>query len=151
MTPLINPDGLVVMDIHQTIESANGSVNIVNVGDVPITSRKEAAAKVAVRDHDTIMLGGLIETSKSKSATGVPYLKDIPLLGYLFRNTSEKEVRNELIVLIRPTVLPTPEIASLTAKAEKAKMPGVSQMEEETQKEDAKRLKQADKKRGNYK
>ena len=40
VTPLINPDGLVVMDIHQKIESANGSVNIANVGDVPVTSQK---------------------------------------------------------------------------------------------------------------
>src|SRR5882762_5608434 len=132
------------MDIHQTIESANGSVNIVNVGDVPITSRKEAGAKVSVRDHDTIILGGLIETSKSKSATGVPFLKDIPLLGYAFRSTSDKEVRNELIVLIRPTVLPTPEVAALMARAEKEKMPGVSEMEAEVQGAEGRRLKAAE-------
>ena len=144
VTPLINPDGLVVMDIHQTIESANGSVNIANVGDVPITSRKEAQAKVSVRDHDTIMLGGLIETSKSKSASGVPYLKDIPVLGYLFRSTSEKETRNELIVLIRPTVLPTPEVAALTATAEKAKMPGISRAEKELRADEARRQQQAE-------
>ena len=40
-------------------------------------------------------------------------LKDIPLIGFLFRSTSTKQVRNELIVLIRPTVLPTPEVAAL--------------------------------------
>jgi general secretion pathway protein D len=145
VTPLINPDGLVVMDIHQTIESANGSVNIANVGDVPITSRKEAAAKVSVRDHDTIILGGLIETSKTKTASGVPFLKDVPMLGYLFRSSSDSEVRNELIVLIRPTVLPTPEVAALTARAEKNKMPGVRRTESEIQIEEANRLKQLEK------
>jgi general secretion pathway protein D len=144
VTPLINPDGLVVMDIHQTIESANGSVNIANVGDVPVTSRKEAAAKVSVRDHDTIILGGLIETSKTKTASGVPFLKDVPMLGYLFRSSSDNTVRNELIVLIRPTVLPTPEVASLTARAEKNKMPGVRRAETEIQTEEANRLKQLD-------
>jgi general secretion pathway protein D len=137
VTPLINPDGLVVMDIHQTIESANGSVNIVNVGDVPVTSRKEAIAKVSVRDRDTIILGGLIETSKNKVASGVPFLKDIPVLGYAFRSTSEQKIRNELIVLIRPTVLPTPEIAALAARREKMAMPLVRQLEKEIQKEDA--------------
>ena len=142
VTPLINPDGLVVMEIHQTIESASGSVNIANIGDVPITSRKEASAKVSVRDHDTIILGGLIETTKSKSNSGVPFLKDIPLLGYLFRSSSDKEDRNELIVMIRPTVLPTPEVAAMTAKAEKEKMPGVRRAEEEIGAEEAKRLKQ---------
>jgi len=145
VTPLINPDGLVVMDIHQTIESANGSVVIANVGEVPITSRKEAAAKVSVRDHDTIILGGLIETSKTKSSSGVPFLKDVPMLGYLFRSSTDSEVRNELIVLIRPTVLPTPEVAALTARAEKDKMPGVKRTEAEVQTEEANRLKQLEK------
>jgi general secretion pathway protein D len=142
VTPLINPDGLVVMDIHQTIESANGSVVIANVGEVPVTSRKEAAAKVSVRDHDTIILGGLIETSKTKSGSGVPFLMNVPLLGYLFRSNSDKETRNELVVLIRPTVLPTPEVAALTARAEKDKMPGVKRAETEIQTEEANRLKQ---------
>jgi general secretion pathway protein D len=144
VTPLINPDGLVVMDIHQTIESANGTVTIANVGDVPITSRKEAAAKVSVRDHDTIILGGLIETSKTRSGSGVPFLKDVPILGYLFRSTSDKEVRNELVVLIRPTVLPTPEVAALTARAEKDRMPGVRRFEGEVKSEEGRRLKKAD-------
>jgi general secretion pathway protein D len=145
VTPLINVDGLVVMDIHQKIDSVAGTVNIANVGDVPITSSKEAQASVAVRDHDTIMLGGLIETDKNKSKSGVPLLMDVPLLGYLFRSSTASETRNELIVLIRPTVLPTPEVAALTATAEKNKMPGVHSTEREFQAEDAKRLKQANK------
>lgn len=144
VTPLINPDGLVVMDIHQTIESANGSVNIVNVGDVPITSRKEASAKVSVKDRDTIILGGLIENSKTKSNSGVPFLKDLPLLGVAFRSSTDREVRNELIVLIRPTVLPTPEVAAQTARAEKAAMPLVRQMEKGFREDEAKRIHESD-------
>lgn len=144
VTPLINPDGLVVMDIHATIESANGSVTIANVGDVPVTSRKEAAAKVSVRDRDTIVLGGLIETSKNKNNSGVPLLKDIPILGVLFRSSSDTEVRNELIVLLRPTVLPTPEVAALTAKAEKNKLPGIKRAEKEIEREENLRLKKVD-------
>jgi len=145
VTPLINPDGLVVMDIHQKIDSFEGNVTIQNVGDVPITSEKDASAKVAVRDHDTVMLGGLIETQKTSNNSGVPILKDVPLLGFLFRTSSKDNTRSELIVLIRPTVLPTPEVAALTARAEKDKMPGVRRLEEEVRAEEAKRLHQADK------
>jgi len=123
VTPLINPDGLVVMDISIQIDGLAGSVVIVNVGEVPITSSKTASAKVSVRDHDTIILGGLIYAEKDKSGSGVPYLMNIPLLGYLFRNSSINNKRTELTVLIRPTVLPTPEIAALTATAEQNKMP----------------------------
>jgi general secretion pathway protein D len=145
VTPLINPDGLVVMDIHTKIDTFEGNVTIQNVGDVPVTSSKEASAKVSVRDHDTIILGGLIETDKNSANSGVPILMDIPLLGYLFRSTHTDGKRTELIVLIRPTVLPTPEIAALTATAEKNKMPGVRGTEKELRDDEMQRLKQADK------
>ena len=143
VTPLINPDGLVVLEIHQKIESFEGNVTMPNIGDVPITSEKDAQAKVSVRDHDTIILGGLIETDKNKNKSGVPFLMDIPMLGYLFRSTSSDETRKELIVLIRPTVLPTPEIAALTATAEKNKMSGVRAAEKELRSEEVQRLKQS--------
>jgi general secretion pathway protein D len=145
VTPLINPEGLVVMEISQQIESVSGSVNIANIGNVPITSSKSANAQVAVRDHETIMLGGLIETDKTDSYSGVPVLMDIPLLGSLFKSTTKTEDRTELIVLIRPTVLPTPEVAFLATKAEKNKMPGVRATENEIQIEENKRIKKLDK------
>jgi general secretion pathway protein D len=145
VTPLINPDGLVVMDIHQRIDSFKGNVTVQGVGDVPVTSQKEATAKVAVRDHDTIMLGGLIENSKTSDNSGVPFLKDIPLLGFLFRKTSADATRSELIVLIRPTVLPTPEVAALSAKAETSRMPEIKQMQAETEAAIADRMKKVDK------
>jgi general secretion pathway protein D len=144
VTPLINPEGLVVMDIHQKIDSFEGNVTIQNVGDVPVTSSKDATAKVAVRDHDTVILGGLIETDKNSNYSGVPYLKDIPLLGYLFRSSHHEENRTELIVLIRPTVLPTPEVAALAAKSVKNEMPMIRKMEIEVQADEAKRSKALD-------
>src|SRR5205823_11545287 len=93
---------------------------------IPTTIDREANAKVAVQDGQTVMLGGFISTDRSKSASGVPLLKDIPILGNLFRSTSKTLNRKELMVLIRPTVLPTPQIAALVAKQEKGKLPGIS-------------------------
>ncbi len=138
VTPLINVEGLVVMDIHQKIDSFQGNVVIQGVGEVPITSSKEAQAKVAVRNHETIMLGGLIETDKSKSASGVPFLMDIPLLGYLFKSGNTSEQRKELVVLIRPTVLETPQIAADVAELETQKMPGVARARLEMKREETK-------------
>jgi len=117
--PLITSDGLVVLDINQTIEGENGTVSIDANLKVPKTVRHTAQSKVAVRDGETIILGGLIRTSMTKSVSGVPVLKDIPGLGALFRSTSESPTRKELMVLIRPTVLKTPELASLAAQAER--------------------------------
>jgi general secretion pathway protein D len=127
--PLVNADGLVVMDIRQKVESYDGDVSIQNVGDVPITSQKEANAKVAVRDGETVMLGGFISTEKNKSHGGVPILKDIPLIGNLFRSNRESDSRRELIVMIRPTVLPTPESAATFLSEERTRLPGTKEAE----------------------
>jgi len=137
--PLINSDGLVVMDIRQKIQSLGNDV-IISGNPVPQTIDREANAKVSVRDRETIILGGFISSEHRKSASGVPFLKDIPILGNFFKSTSKKEVRNELMVMIRPTVLPTPEIAAVVAREEKGKLPGITSAERETNEVERKRL-----------
>jgi len=99
---------------------------------------------VAVKDRDTIILGGMISTSQTKTKSGVPYLKDIPLLGNFFRSNANTEERVELIVLLRPTVLPTPEAAAAVANVERMKLPGVRRAETEIHAQEAQRLKQAE-------
>jgi general secretion pathway protein D len=136
--PLINPDGLVVMDIQQNIQQL-GPNQIIDGNPVPTTTERSAQAKVAVRDRETIILGGFISTTKSKSKSGVPYLKDIPGLGILFRSSDDQMKRVELIVLLRPTVLPTPEAAALVAATERDKLSGVKQGEFEIREEERKR------------
>lgn len=136
--PLINPDGLVVMDIRQNIEEVTGNTTIDN-NPVPITSKRQAEAKVAVKDRETIILGGFIRSSKSKSNSGVPFLKDIPGLGVLFRSSNNDSQQDELIVLIRPTVLPTPEVASKFATEERARLSGVKQGERDLRVEEEER------------
>lgn len=116
--PLINPDGLVILEIAQNIEEIGEFIQIDN-NKVPTTTRRQAQTKVAVRNGDVIILGGMITSKKTRTKTGVPLLKDIPLLGALFRSEGESNSRKELMVLIRPTVLPTPRRppASATANA----------------------------------
>jgi len=139
--PLITSDGLVVLDINQTIEGENGTVAIDANLRVPKTVRHTAQAKVAVKDSETIILGGLIRSAKTKSKSGVPVLKDIPGLGALFSTTSENPTRRELMVLIRPTVLKTPELASLTAQAERQRSAGMRSVERTMAEEERKHVK----------
>ncbi len=127
--PLINPDGLVVMDIQADVEQLGPGVQIAGVGSVPTTTKRQAGAKVAVRDGETIILGGFISDSRTTSDTGIPYLKDIPGLGNLFKSRSFQNLRTELIMLMRPTVLPTPAAAALVATTERNKLSGVKQAE----------------------
>lgn len=138
--PLINVDGLVVMDIDQRVDNVGENVKIDN-NDVPTTVERSANAKVSVRDGETVILGGFIRSEKRDSNSGVPFLKDIPLLGYLFRSTSRSDQRVELMILIRPKVLQTPEDAALVAVEEKGKMPGISKAERAFNADEAKEQK----------
>jgi general secretion pathway protein D len=126
VTPFINPDGLVVMQIQQEIDDLNGFTTITGVGDIPNTIKRTLNSEIAVRDRDTVMLGGFIKNAKSTSRSGVPLLQDIPLLGALFSSHSNSKSREELIVLMRPTVLKTPEIAAANTITEGRRLPGVS-------------------------
>ena len=126
--PFINPDGLVVMDINQVVQDIIGE-KLIDGNPVPITAERSANAKIAVKDREAVMLGGFIRTKKTKTVSGVPVLKDIPLLGLLFSNTADTMDRKELIVMMRPTVLPTPESASAAAQMERDNLPGVKRAE----------------------
>jgi general secretion pathway protein D len=136
VTPFITPDGLVVMEIVQEINDVSGWKSMGQNTELPITTERSAQATISVRDGETVMLGGFIKSSKSKSKSGVPVLKDIPLLGMLFRSSTKGDTRSELIVLLRPKVLSTPQEASIAAGEEKARLPGVSAAEQQFLKEE---------------
>lgn len=144
VTPSITSNGLVALDIHQTIEEANGSVTIADVGDVPITRRTERSAKAIVSDRSVLVLDGSIEQTHATPRPGT--FKRILTLNGLFHHSKSVTNQNELIVLLRPTILPTPEVAAQLSKAEKDRMPGVKRAELEIQTEEAKQLKQLEKK-----
>ncbi len=110
VTPHINPKGFVVMEITQTADNLLDPVQI-DGNEVPVISKRELTAEIAVNDRSTIILGGLVNTRKSKGRSKVPVLGDIPLLGTFFRADSRSDTRSELIVLITPYVLLTPEDA----------------------------------------
>ena len=132
--PFINAEGLVVMDIHQRVQSVQGKVSI-NGNDVPITSDADSSAYVAVRDRETVVLGGYIRDERSKNGSGMPILKDIPILGNLFRSTSKSAKRSEMLMFIRPTVLPTPEAAALATAEERDRAPAIRRAEMEAEKD----------------
>lgn len=131
VTPFINPDGLVVLDINQQINDISGNVQIEGVGNVPTTDNRTFTSEVAVKDRDTIVLGGFTDTESDKSSSGVPLLQDIPIIGNLFKSPSSNKTRDELLVLMRPTVLRTPEAASIEAVRQEVKSPGITGAERE--------------------
>ncbi|MGH7939804.1 MAG: secretin N-terminal domain-containing protein [Limisphaerales bacterium] len=134
VTPFINPDGLVVLDINQQINDISGNVQIEGVGAVPTTDNRTFTSEVAVKDRDTIVLGGFTDTETDKSSSGIPLLEDIPIIGRLFKSPNSNKTRDELLVLMRPTVLKTPEDASIQAVKEEMRSPGIAGAEREERK-----------------
>ena len=82
-----------------------------NIGGIeaPIFSTRRADTYVTVRDGETVIIGGLITARESEGETKVPLVGDIPLLGNLFRSTSVNSTKTELLIVLTPHVVRTPE------------------------------------------
>lgn len=101
--PRVNPGGLVFMEIKAE-QSTPGATDTAVGGNVPV-DKKTIETEVAVQSGDTVLLGGLIQQSDTSSNSGVPGLKNIPLIGRLFGESGHEKSRKELLVLITPTVV----------------------------------------------
>jgi general secretion pathway protein D len=142
--PFITPDNLVVMEINQTIAQV-GAPTKIDGNDIPSTENRSASSTVTVRNKESILLGGYITASTARSSSGVPGLSSVPILGNLFSSKSRNGKRTEMMVLLRPTVLPTPADAATMADAERARLPGVRVAEKEFEKTEEAENNKADK------
>ncbi|MFQ5588157.1 MAG: type II secretion system secretin GspD [Nitrospiria bacterium] len=105
VNPHINTTGLVTLDISLELSDASKSA-IEGESDIRIFKRN-AKTNMVVQDGQTIVVGGLIDEKKEKVVNKVPFLGDIPILGFLFRNTKESTKKTELILVITPHVIRT--------------------------------------------
>ena len=103
VVPLINSEKEVSLDILQKLDSVAGSTTV-SGNQIPNIATRYIRTNVSAGNGSTIVLGGLIEDSKQKNNTGIPYLSRIPYLGALFRSTTNNKMRTELIILMRPEV-----------------------------------------------
>ncbi|GEM_PF-1673255 len=108
VTPQINPDGFVRMKIYQKVSDQTGSTVDVGPGvTAPIFFTREAETTTVVKDHETVVLGGLITSRVENREVKVPILGDIPGLGLLFRTQTDTTNRKELLVVLTPHVIRT--------------------------------------------
>ncbi len=105
VTPLITPDNRVVMDIDVRDDAVGQLVQSATGGSVPSIDTREIVTQVLVNDGQTVVLGGILETTKTKSVNKVPYLGDIPVLGNLFKSTTDIRDKTELLIFITPKIL----------------------------------------------
>src|ERR1700676_628241 len=105
VTPLITPDNRVVLDIDVSDDSVGSQVTSATGGSVPSIDTRQIITQVLVNDGQTVVLGGILDTTKTRSANKVPFLADIPVLGYLFKSTTNINNKTELLIFITPKIL----------------------------------------------
>ena len=109
--PRINPSRYVTLEISQSANTLGDQTDVGNGSTMYKINKRELTASISLPSRSTIVLGGLVETDYSSSESHIPILGSIPILGALFRSESKTRQRTELLVLITPYVLMTPEEA----------------------------------------
>ncbi|MGH7459336.1 MAG: AMIN domain-containing protein [Longimicrobiaceae bacterium] len=101
VTPHVTADGHILMDLHAERSSAQLAASDIGV----IFQTQEGTTRLMVRDGETAVIGGLTVTEVSKTRTGIPLLMDIPLLGALFQTTRQEEQKQDLLIMVTPTIV----------------------------------------------
>ncbi|MCZ6770673.1 MAG: type II secretion system secretin GspD [Proteobacteria bacterium] len=127
ITPRVNANGLVVLDVIQevsdVIETTTSEISS------PTIQQRRIETTVAVQSGETVALGGLIRDIRSDSISGIPLLSDIPILGNLFKTNSESTRRTELIILITPRVIHNSEEATEAMEELRGRMKGLQPLQ----------------------
>lgn len=110
--PTINRDGYVNLSVLQEVSSATSQVQF----GAPVINTRESETDVLVKDGHTVVLGGLVDHQTEHTRSGVPLLKDIPLLGGLFGSTQDRDLTTELFILLTPHVLRSDEALQRTRR-----------------------------------
>lgn len=125
VTPKINLDGLVTLEVRPEISDiapASESVTITEGVTSPTFFVNSAETTVAARHGQTVVIGGLIRDSVTDTLQKVPVLGDIPILGWLFSNTTKETVKRELMIFLTPYVAFTPGQVEELTELEKSKL-----------------------------
>ena len=131
VTPRVNANGMVIMDVHQIVSSVIPVTSAVGIQS-PTINKKEIVSSIAINDGQTIVLGGLIDDNNAMTKSGIPLLYDLPWIGTLFGNTSYTRTKNELVVLITPRVVKSKQDSRQISDEFKRKLTGIYQKVSQT-------------------
>jgi general secretion pathway protein D len=109
VTPHINPDGLVILDVSPEISSMTQTTIALSPGvNSPVFQRRSADSRVGIVNGQTIVIGGLMQDQNTTTLQKVPFLGDIPLLGLLFQRNQVEKQKTELLIFLTPHVVQQP-------------------------------------------
>ncbi len=118
VTPQVGADGMITLNVHPTISDVVGVAVSPNADQAPILSVRELDTVGKVKAGQTLVIAGLMSQRNQVKRSGIPVLKDLPLLGYLFGSTSTSRKDVELVMLLTPVLLQGGEPDPLAAAME---------------------------------
>lgn len=104
ITPTIHPNDFITMRVHPEVSSVSRYETTASGGMIPVVEQATLETLVSVKSGIFVVLGGLMGNDHRLTRKGVPLLRSVPLLGYLFGSRVDETVRTELVVLIKPTI-----------------------------------------------
>jgi len=105
VTPQITPDNRIILDIDVKNDSV-GTITVTSGGvNVPSIDTKEIVTQVLMNDGQTLVLGGVLQTTHRDDETKVPFLGDVPVLGNLFKTTTKTNNKDELLIFVTPKIV----------------------------------------------
>ena len=120
VTPRINAGGRVTLDVNQEVSTPGPGSN-------PTISTRKVQTVVTVSSGETMVLAGLIKDNTITGSSGLPLLSKIPLIGGLFGSQSLKKERTELVLLITPVVVTSPEDSRVVTEEIRKKLPSLQE------------------------
>ncbi|MFV0475957.1 MAG: secretin N-terminal domain-containing protein, partial [Pikeienuella sp.] len=124
VTPRVNSGGFVSLEVDQEVSSVAATTT--SGLDSPTISRRSVTTGVTIRSGQTVVLGGLIQDTSSAGRAGIPVLGEIPLIGAAFGRRSQSAGRSELLALLRPHILISPEQAEDLSSRLRAEFDAIS-------------------------
>ncbi len=103
--PLITPDNRIILDLDVSDDSVGQTIVASGGVNVPAIDTRAIQTQVLLGDGETVVLGGILDTQQTKSATKVPWLGDLPVVGNLFKTTTNINNKDELLIFITPKIL----------------------------------------------
>ncbi len=120
ITPQVHPNEFVSLKIVPEVSSVSRFESTTSGTKIPVVEQSMLETSVQVKSGIYLILGGLMKKEHRKTNNGIPLLRSIPLLKYFFSNTSVKEVRTELVVMIQPRIVTGKEMVELEGLDESA-------------------------------
>ncbi len=102
VTPHITPDGRVAMKVDVKNDSQG---DVAPGSTTPSINKKKATTEVLIKDGETTVIGGILQITRNESRSGLPWLSNIPVLGYLFRRDLNSVQNRELLIFITPRIM----------------------------------------------